>query len=954
MIMKRTSLYAFLIIALALCISSLSPHKASALSGSQFQAGDIIYDGIFFNADTMSESDIQNFLNSQVPTCDTNGTQPSGVSGYPTRADWGTANGAPPPYTCLKDYNQSFGSEPADAYCGAVNGTTESSAAIIFDVSHACGINPETLIVLLQKEQGLVTDDWPWPVEYQSATGYGCPDTGSCDSTYYGFFNQVYNAAHQFKRYVLQPQDFNFEAGVASSIQYSPNTACSSSVVNIQDDATAALYNYTPYQPNQAALNNLYGTGDTCSSYGNRNFWRYFNDWFGPTLGINSSYFAVLQDPDGSGRWYLAVDGAKHYIPSNLYDAWGLNNYPVEDVSQTFFDSFPTYGNVGRLLKDEWQNYFFVDGGGVHYIRNSNLFAIWGLDPNTAVQSTGLVSALSNGGNWVGRFMTDDGGTTIYLMDGGEKHMVPSNSSLLYQWGYTSDQLINVSSDFLNSLTDGGPVTQYVSSGGRDFIIDSGRVLYFNNSDIESAYGTQTYMAMSNLMTLSLLPIQSASTFVTDQSGTEWYMLEGGTEHYIPNLAVANAWGYSLGHPLTSLSSPLMSTLTDGGNLSYLVQTNPSGGGSLLWAVDGESHYLPTQVVASAWIPSGTSPPIYSSQSIDTLQRGADMTTLTQANGSPYIYTLDNGTKRYLALSTLVNAWGSPSFTTVSNLNSNLVSSIPEASPISVVVQNSGTYYLLVNGTAYPINPTYADSWRANSSTPQIANSTLARFTVSSQQVGAFIKVGSTYYIMNNLYAIPVSKYLDAYGINASNSVTLPYNYFETLPEASYLVKSTVTSDPSIWLVNEGSKILLTPAQAINYGYISQGVNPTALSPAVLSAIPNSSTVPSLLVTTPGEGVKLLSFGYALGFADGNTLESYVSSTNPIDNLSPSIYNQFVLKKTASILVRDDSNNIYLIQNGTKDLIENQSSIASNYPGVPIVYLESTAMVSIPTGAPIN
>jgi hypothetical protein len=953
MIMKKVSLYALLVMTLVLGISSVAPHKASALSGSSFQAGDIIYDGIFFNASTMSATDIQNFLNSKVPSCDTNGTQPSGEPGYATRADWGAANGAPAPYTCLKDYSQAFNSTAADAYCGAVSGGTESSANIIFNVSHACGINPEVMIVLLQKEQGLVTDDWPWPTEYRSATGYGCPDTAACDSTYYGFFNQVYNAAHQFKRYIEQPQNFNFAAGRASSIQYNPNSACSSSVVNIQDDATAALYNYTPYQPNQAALNNLYGTGDSCSSYGNRNFWRYFNDWFGPTLGINSSYFAVLQDPDGSGRWYLAVNGAKHYIPSNLYYVWGLNNYPVENVSQTFFDSFPTYGNIGRLLKDEWQNYFFIDNGSVHYIRNSNLFAIWGLDPNTAVQSTGLVSALSNGGNWIGRFMTDDNGTTIYVMDGGEKHLVPSNSSLLYQWGYTSDQRTNVSSDFLNSLPDGGPVTQYVSFGGRDFIIDSGRVLYFGNSDVESAYGTQTYMAMNNLMTLSLLPIQKVSTFVTNQSGSNWYMLEGGTEHYIPNLAIATAWGYAPGQALTNLSNPLMSTLNTGGNLSYLVQTTPSGGGSLLWAVDGNSHYLPTQAVASAWIPSSVTLPIYSSQSIDTLQRGADLTTLMQANASPYVYTLDNGTKRYLALSSLVNAWGSPSFTTVSKLNANLVTSISEASPISVVVQNSGTYYLLVNGTAYPINPTYADSWRANSSTPQIANSTLARFTVSSQQVGAFIKVGTTYYIMNNLFAIPVSKYLDAYGINGSNSVTLPYNYFSTLPGASYLVKSTAAGDSRIWLVNNGSKILLTPAQAIDYGYISQGVNPTALSPAVLSAIPDSSTVPSLLVTTPGEGVKLLSFGYALGFPDGSTLNSYVSSTNPIDTLSSSIYNQFALKKTASILVRDDSNNIYLIQNGTKRLIQNQSTIASSYPGVPIVYLESTAIVSIPTGAPI-
>jgi hypothetical protein len=72
-----------------------------------------------------------------------------------------------------------------------------------------------------------------------------------------------------------------------NSILYDVSASCGSSNVNITTQATAALYTYTPYQPNQAALNNLYGTGDGCSAYGNRNFWRIFNDWFGSTIGAD-------------------------------------------------------------------------------------------------------------------------------------------------------------------------------------------------------------------------------------------------------------------------------------------------------------------------------------------------------------------------------------------------------------------------------------------------------------------------------------------------------------------------------------------------------------------------------------------------------------------------------------------------------------------------------------------
>jgi hypothetical protein len=259
---------------------------ASALSGSQFNAGNIIDVSVFFNPNTINAGDIQNFLNAKVPTCDTNGTQPSGHAGYPTRASWGAANGYPAPYTCIKDYSLDEPAKAPDAYCGGgITAGHKSAAQVIFDVSQACSVNPKVLLVLLQKEQSLVTDDWPWPIEYQSATGYGCPDTAPCSSEYYGLFNQLYNAAHQFQRYAKEPQNFNFAAGRTSNIQYNPMAppACGNPAVNIQNSATAALYNYTPYQPNPAALANLYGTGDSCSAYGNRNFWRMYNDWFGDT-----------------------------------------------------------------------------------------------------------------------------------------------------------------------------------------------------------------------------------------------------------------------------------------------------------------------------------------------------------------------------------------------------------------------------------------------------------------------------------------------------------------------------------------------------------------------------------------------------------------------------------------------------------------------------------------------
>lgn len=256
--------------------------SASALSGSEFQAGRIIDDSVFFNPNTMSVNDIQYFLNVKMPNCDTNGSKI--YSGSTTRAQHGTSQGYPPPYTCLKDYSENTPTKYAEnQLCNYLPAGHRTAAQMIYDAAQICGINPQVLLVLLQKEQSLVTDDWPWSIQYRSATGFGCPDTAPCDAEYYGFFNQIYHAARIYKKYVRDAQSFNHRAYRNNNVLYSPISSCGSSNVYIHTQATAGLYNYTPYQPNPAALANLYGTGDSCSAYGNRNFWRMFNDWFGST-----------------------------------------------------------------------------------------------------------------------------------------------------------------------------------------------------------------------------------------------------------------------------------------------------------------------------------------------------------------------------------------------------------------------------------------------------------------------------------------------------------------------------------------------------------------------------------------------------------------------------------------------------------------------------------------------
>src|SRR5690606_25114955 len=129
-----------------------------------------------------------------------------------------------------------------NGYSGASN---ESAATIIFKVAQSCGINPQVLLVTLQKEQSLITDDWPWGLQYAKAMGYNCPDSSlpanedangnGCRDWSEGFFMQVYYSAHRFKVYQANPNNYNYKANRNNTILWQPSAGCGSSTVFIEN-----------------------------------------------------------------------------------------------------------------------------------------------------------------------------------------------------------------------------------------------------------------------------------------------------------------------------------------------------------------------------------------------------------------------------------------------------------------------------------------------------------------------------------------------------------------------------------------------------------------------------------------------------------------------------------------------------------------------------------------------
>ena len=316
---------------------------AEAVTGADFNPGYIISDANFYKADAMSESEIQNFLNAKIGSCL-------------------NAN-------CLNVYRMSTPSIAAETYCKAYAGATnETAAAIIFKVQAACKISAKVILVTLQKEQGLVTRTSPSDGILRKAMGMGCPDTSVCDSQYYGFFNQVYSASKQFNRYGNGSFTTRFQPGQVTNIQWSPNAACGSSPVLVKNRATMALYYYTPYQPNAAALANLGGTGDACSSYGNRNFWVYYNSYFGSPNGDPMGKLQAVTAANNTVTvtgWAVDPDVASSPITVRIYGAgWSqyvTANTASADANAAFSGAGANHGFSAQLYASVGQQNVCVD-----------------------------------------------------------------------------------------------------------------------------------------------------------------------------------------------------------------------------------------------------------------------------------------------------------------------------------------------------------------------------------------------------------------------------------------------------------------------------------------------------------------------------------------------------------------------------------------------------------------
>lgn len=500
---------ALIITSLALLCAMFPAQPTLAVTAGDWRAGNITDDIVFHNNFSMTAEQIQQFLNAKVPVCDNWGTQPYAGT---TRRAYSEARGIKFPLTCLKDYHENTNTKENNLEGRGIPAGAKSAAQIISEVSHQFRINPQVLIVLLQKEQALTMDEWPWPNQFRSAMGYGCPDTASCDSQYYGFYNQAYNAARQFRLYANNPNGYNHIPGQNNQVRYNPQISCGTSTVFIENVATASLYNYTPYQPNQAALNNLNGMGDSCSSYGNRNYWRMFNDWFGSTKTSTK----WLRQSTANGQVWLVVEGSAadgsyqrkkwRLTTPEIYEAYGLQYEPVALVSEEYLSQFADNGTLSTIgssksyphfqLVDSYRRYYVP---GIEYCAfngdgSPNTTTSWGIDCfNTnkisVFPGNEFLERVPGHGGLKPLLTTRDNIT--YRLEGGKKlpiYDAQTFQDLGYNWGTSTTVMQNI-----NAQQPLGPLqishAAVLSFGGGPFLVYDNKTFKFHNAGNLATFG---------------------------------------------------------------------------------------------------------------------------------------------------------------------------------------------------------------------------------------------------------------------------------------------------------------------------------------------------------------------------------------------------------------------------------------------------------------------------------
>ena len=717
--------------------TTVTTATAAAYDGDRFQPGNIISDVNFYDGDAMTKAEIETFLAGKISTS-------AAKSSCASVADTTTP--------CLKDYSGAIKYRAAaDNGCKAIAAVAKASAArIISTVAEACGISPKVILVTLQKEQGLVASANPSKWSYDHAMGWGCPDTADCETTWNGLFNQVYKGSWQFKQYKYNYLNFNFRKGQTAKIQYSPTASCGSKTVKIENWATAALYIYTPYTPNKAALANYPGTAD-CGAYGNRNFWAYYTSWFGDPV-----YDGYLVRQTGTSTDYLLVDDTRWKMSSSLvapYKPYG----PRGVVSKSFVSSFTLKGNLGRIIKNPSGVTFLVDNGKRYKTGDCTATKAIGIACSTVPTFSWEQIALLPAPGDLKEYVKQSGSVSVLIGDGTKREFTDNAAALA--GGYSLSSSTTLTTSALSSVPYGVPLisdgvlfkattteAHYLKAGDKTYTV--GTELMSQTAIEKWLGGTAsrniTTAGISNLGTKTALP----TIFKDASTGTVYLMGTNGLDEMtnpakwtgtIPTLSHDIVAGFTKTgtkrtFPLfVQESSSKRIFLLSGRNRTFVENTTARAASAKSLGITNSSRLVPDALI----------------DAIPLAEPAKKTGIAVSVEGSKIKWFLDGKTRTSVSDKVLLETIGST--TSIPTTRAFVTSYTAVSGSLKMGFSYGGKKYLQLGGQAHPISTSAANEYSSAFAFKKINSTTFAGLKMHSKKVGTLLKSpGGSYYLVQD------------------------------------------------------------------------------------------------------------------------------------------------------------------------------------------------------------
>lgn len=457
---------------------------ATKVKAEAFNPNNIITDEEILDSSSMSLEDIRNFLNDK--------------GGYISK-------------NMFKDYSGKMMTTAEIIYNAANNFDCDNARDLSPNPSVAekqvkckpVTINPKFLMVLLQKEQSLITDTSPTQRQLDFACGYGCPDGVACNNRWVGIGKQINSASLQFYDYVKNPQNYGFKAGNTYTIH---NTGRPASIVTIENNATAGLYNYTPhvYNGNYNFFNlwmkyfsRNYPSGTLMQAKGEPGVWLIQNGKKRPFLsrgaltsrfdskkiitvgksildsypkgpGIKFPQYSVVRSPRGT--IFLIVDDKKRgFTDGEAFRKVGINPEEVVNASWTDLDAYEDGKNItatstyptGALLQDK-------KTGGIYWVVDGTKAPLWDavllktkfrfksitpVDPAKLASYPTVEPTIFGDGELI----KPSNSPAVFVIDQGKRRLITSGE-LFESMGYKWNNVISVNPKIVNLYEEGLPL----------------------------------------------------------------------------------------------------------------------------------------------------------------------------------------------------------------------------------------------------------------------------------------------------------------------------------------------------------------------------------------------------------------------------------------------------------------------------------------------------------------